>query len=176
MFSSYAWFIFVAKVSTGVSAHISGWSVGFKVDDEEVDEIAIDIEQIYPGMQNYEKIITVENKGEVTAEITYEIKKMVVLGHTYEVSGTVTPDDLKDMLENDFPFSLTFSFNGTDDNSIAAHETKDVKLTVEWPFNGDDEVDTEWGENAYEYYKVHGAGSISVHIELDIKVDQQYTN
>lgn len=176
MFSSYAWFVFVTRVSSGLAAHVSAWNVTFKVDDEEVREIAIDVGQIYPGMPNYEKVITIENHGEIDGEVSYEIKRMVILGTTYEVSDTVTSDDLIDMMENDFPFSLVLSVEGEEGNIIPVNTTRDVKISIVWPFDGDDEIDTKWGEDAYDYYKEHGTSSPAIHMDLVLKVDQKKTN
>ena len=33
-FSSYAWMVFVAKVSTGLSAHVTAWDFDFKLGED----------------------------------------------------------------------------------------------------------------------------------------------
>lgn len=173
MMSTYAWFIYVDKVSGGITAHVTAWHVTFKIDDEEVRDLAINVGQIYPGMDDYTETITVINSGEMDGKITYDIKKMIILGEVYEVSSTVTTEDLKNMLENDFPFSIELKVSGEEDNTIPVGENKDVTISLVWPLDGDDDRDTIWGENAYEYYKENGPDATSVRIELQLKVDQK---
>ena len=173
MMSTYAWFIYVDKVSGGIIAHVTAWHVTFKIDDEEVKDLAISVGQIYPGMEDYTEKITVINSGEMDGKITYDIKKMIILGEVYEVSSTVTTEDLKNMLENDFPFSIELKVSGEEDNTIPVGENKDVTISLVWPLDGDDDRDTIWGENAYEFYKENGPDATSVRIELQLKVDQK---
>ena len=176
IFTTYAWFVFVSEVSSGLTAHVSSWSVSFKIDDEEVHDVAIDVGQIYPGMPNYEKTITIENKGELPGEISYEMTKVILLGTTYEVSSTLTSDDLISKMQNDYPFKVNVTISGG--NIIPPNGTKDVTITVTWPFESgndtEDEIDTQWGESAYDYYKTHGTGSPALHIDMTLKVDQKY--
>ena len=176
LFSSYAWFIFISEVSVGLEAHVVAWHVTFEVDEQETTEIDIDIGQIYPGMDDYTKEIVITNDGEVAGTLTYQIQRMVVLGTTYELSDDpldeVTPDDLEDILENDFPFSISVTINGQNNNIIPINLERTVTITVEWPIDGNDEIDTQWGEDAYDYYQTNGADSVSVHIELLLRVEQ----
>ena len=175
-FSSYAWFIYIATVSVGLDAHVIAWDVKFEVDDTEFQSITLDIGQIYPGMDDYTKGIVINNNGEVDGEISYQIQRMVILGETYEVTNDVTHEDLLDMLENDFPFSLVFEIEDQNDNIIPMGESRNVTISIVWPFeSGDDDLDTEWGEDAYDYYQANGANSVSVHIELLLRVDQHNT-
>ena len=173
MMSSYAWFIYVDKVSGGLSAHVTAWHVTFKVDDEEVRDLTLNVGQIYPGMDDFTQTITVINNGEIDGRITYDIKRMVVLGQVYEATNGVTYDDLKNMIAEDFPFSLDVSVEGVEDNTILVDEERNVTITVSWALDEDDELDTQWGEDAYEYYSENGSGSIPVVIEMQLKVEQK---
>ena len=171
-FTSYAWFVYISKVSAGLSAHVEAWQVTFAVDDEEIHNLTIDVGRIYPGMDDFTQEIRIVNNGEIDGEISFEVTKMIVLGTTYEASGSVTTADLTSMLQNDFPFSIDIQVSGENNNVIPAGATRSVNVSLVWPFEGDDDVDTKWGEDAYEYYKTHGADSISVHIDLNLKVNQ----
>ena len=57
MFNSYAWFIYATKVEVGFTAHVTSWNVEFDVGqgEESSTNIVIDLERIYPGMEDYEK-------------------------------------------------------------------------------------------------------------------------
>lgn len=172
-FSSYAWMIFVTKVSTGISAHVTSWNFDFVLGDAETTtEIVFDVEQIYPGMQDYVKEIRVRNNGEMAGKLSYEVKKIVILGTPYVVSETLTSEQLLQKMETEFPFHLQLAVDGETDNVIPAKGTKNVKFSLVWPYDsGNDELDTEWGENAYDYYK-NNPGGYCVHIELILKVTQ----
>ena len=172
-FSSYAWMVFVTKVSTGLSAHVTAWDFDFKLGEDTVTtEIIFEVDQIYPGMDDFVQQVSVTNNGELNGEITYEIKKIEILGTTYETSTTVTSDDLLDMMETDFPFKLSVEVEGEDGNIIPIDETKNVSIKLVWPFeSGNDELDTKWGQDAYEYYE-RSSENTCIHIELLLKVRQ----
>lgn len=172
-FGSYSWMVFVTKVSTGLSAHVTAWDFDFVSGDDEVStEIIFNVDQIYPGMDDFLQVVTIKNNGELAGELTFEIKKMVILGQTYEQSETITAQDLMDMMKNDFPFEITVSVDGQDNNIIGVGGATNVNIKLIWPFeSGNDELDTKWGEDAYEFYKNNPDGT-SVHIELVLKIMQ----
>lgn len=172
-FGSYSWMVFVTKVSTGLTAHVTAWNFDFISEDESVStEIVFDVDQIYPGMDDFSQVVTVKNNGELEGELTFEIKKMVVLGQIYEQSETITAEDLMNMMKNDFPFEITVEVDGQDNNIISVGGETKVNIKLIWPFDsGNDELDTKWGEDAYEFYKNNPDGT-SVHIELLLKVLQ----
>lgn len=172
-FGSYSWMVYVTKVSTGLSAHVTAWDFDFISGDEEVStEIVFDVEQIYPGMDDFTQTITINNNGEVQGELTFEIKKMEILEQVYEQSETVTASDLMNMMKNDFPFEITVEVEGQDNNIIPVGGTKNIAVKLVWPFeSGNDELDTKWGQDAYEFYKANPDGT-SVHIELLLKIRQ----
>ena len=172
-FGSYSWMVFVTKVSTGLTAHVTAWNFDFISEDESVStETVFDVDQIYPGMDDFSQVVTVKNNGELEGELTFEIKKMVVLGQIYEQSETITAEDLMNMVKNDFPFEITVEVDGQDNNIISVGGETKVNIKLIWPFDsGNDELDTKWGEDAYEFYKNNPDGT-SVHIELLLKVLQ----
>ena len=74
IFNTYAWFIYATKVSSSLSVHVSSWNVEFSVgEDETVTNILIAVERVYPGMETFEKNVSVRNKGEIKAELDYDI-------------------------------------------------------------------------------------------------------
>lgn len=171
-FGSYSWMVYVTKVSTGLSAHVIAWDFDFVTNDEESTEIVFNVEQIYPGMPDFSQTVTVKNNGELKGELSFEIKKMEILGQVYQISDSVTANDLMNMMKNDFPFEITVEVVGQSDNIIDVGGAKDVSVKLKWPLDsGNDELDTEWGEAAYDFYKANPTGT-SVHIELLLKIRQ----
>lgn len=173
-FSSYSWMIFASRVSTGITAHVTAWKFDFSHGDNAIsEEIIFDVEQIYPGMNDYTVSVKVTNNGELDGELSYEIKKIVVLGTTYEVSDTVSSEDLENMMLTNFPFKLDVVVDGNSNNVIPVGESKNVNVVLTWPFDsGNDELDTKWGEDAYEFYK-NNSSSSCLHIEMYLKVEQK---
>ena len=171
-FNSYAWFIYANNVSGRISAHVASWDVEFRAGEEKITtNILFDVERVYPGMDTYSKTVIVHNKGDMEAVLEYDIKSIYLLGATYTPDGTTTSDDLKNMLQNNFPFSVNVDI----DNSSLDSEDGQCQFTIsfEWPYeSGDDRVDTYWGERAYEFYSTN-PNKESIEIELEISAIQQ---
>lgn len=169
-FNSYAWFIYATKVSTGMSAHISSWNVHFQAGEEEIKtEIMLDFDIIYPGMEIQSKTVTAYNTGETLANLSYEIKTIRILDTTYTTSETLTQEAILSTIDTTCPFDLTFEIDNSNLNSTDGRAN--FIATISWPMEGNDVLDTEWGELAYEYNK-NNPTSPSIHIELVIKAIQ----
>lgn len=166
-FNSYAWFIYSTKVSTGMNAHVTSWNITFQVGDEMVESnLSIDLDRIYPGMETYEKEIIVQNKGEAKASLSYEIEKVTILGNQYQVGESFTAEELEAMIEEQYPFKINITTNEENLEKDGGYGSFHVK--VEWPFeSSNDELDTYWGERAYEYYSLHpNMKSLEITIKL----------
>lgn len=171
IFNVYAWFVYATKVSSGLSVHISSWNVQFSVgEDETVTNIKIEVERIYPGMEKFEKNIKVKNKGEIKAELDYEIISLKVMDEFYEIGQDMTSDDLENKMKTEYPFKINVS---ADDTELAAGTgAGQFNVTIDWQFeSGDDEADTYWGTKAYEYYSVNPEEK-SVEIEIKLSAKQ----
>lgn len=111
-FNSYAWFIYSNKVSAGMSVHVTSWNVAFDVGEETaVTNMQINVDRVYPGMEDFSRIITANNSGEAIAIISYKINSVRILDNTYQVDQNTTSEDLIDMLANDFPFTITVTIS-----------------------------------------------------------------
>lgn len=170
IFNTYAWFIYATRVATDISVHIASWNVEFATgEDETTTNIVVQIEKAYPGMENYTKEIQVKNKGEMKAELSYNVKELRVLNETYIVGENITADELKQKIETEYPFKININKNDSD----LSQGTGDGSFTisVEWPYeSGDDEKDTLWGNKVYEYYQANpNKKSIEIKLELAAK-------
>ena len=162
--STFAWFIYATKVDSGITAHVKAWNVLFEVGDDEIEE--------NPGMMTYTDSVSVKNKGETHAELSYEIVSYTIFGVKYEVgnSGILTSDDLKQSLLNDYPFKTAITLSS---NIISPNSTESFSLVVSWPYDsGDDEKDTLWGTKAYDYHELH-PDLPSISIELKVVATQK---
>ena len=171
VFNTYAWFIYATRVSSEISVHISSWNVEFSVgEDETITNLIITVERIFPGMETTEKNVTVRNKGEIKAELDYKIMSLKVLDESYTVGENITQEELVNKITNEYPFKIIVS----KDDTLLREGTGEGAfcVTVEWPFeSGNDELDTLWGNKAYEYYSTNPDAK-SIEIEIDLIAQQ----
>lgn len=170
IFNAYAWFVYATKVSSSLSVHVSSWNVEFSLgENETVTNILIEVERVYPGMETFEKKVTVNNKGEIKAELDYEIIALKVMDENYRIGENITMEELENKIKTDYPFKI----NVVKDDTLLKEGTGEglFTVTVEWPFeSGNDELDTLWGNKAYEYYSLNpGEKSIEIEIKLSAK-------
>lgn len=149
--NSFAWFVYNSKVSNSISASVKAWHVAFENEDNELIEyVEFKIDDIYPGMTNYENYISITNDGELSAEIKYDVEELTILGETF-ANPTYTSEQLLNMAKNDYPFKIEFS---TTNESILPGGKETFNVKVSWPFESqDDNLDTLWGKRSYEYKK-----------------------
>jgi len=150
MFNSYAWFVYQTRVKGTFIARISSWDLEFSVGEQEITgEMVFDVDRIYPGMETYTKEIVANNKGETAAKLTYLIKSLTILGEEIEID-----EDIEEKLQTDYPFVIAIIVSN---GSMAPGSgVGQFIISLEWPYeSGDDELDTEWGERAYEFYSLN---------------------
>ena len=172
MFNTYAWFIYATKVSMNLSVHVSSWNVEFvSAEGESIKDMVIEVERIYPGMENFEKNIEVRNKGETKATLSYQIESIRVMEDTYQVTESFTSEDLERLIKETYPFKITIEKDDTEFAQGTGHGSFSIK--VRWPFeSGDDEKDTYWGNKAYEYYSLH-PGEKCIELKAKLIATQQ---
>lgn len=184
IFNTYAWFIYATEVSTGLSVHVRSWKILFKNDDKPiVDYINIDIDNIYPGMEDYINELEAYNLSESNAVVSYEILTARILDKEYRsVEGYIhdkleVPEDamtsaeISQLLRTEFPFKLEIDI----ENEELDAEIGSTKYTIRlyWPYeSGDDDLDTYWGNKAYEYNSTN-PNSSSLNFRIRVRAIQQ---
>lgn len=173
VFNAYAWFVYTTRVSLDLSAHVSSWDVQFVAKDGGVSsDMIIKVEKVYPGMEDFEKIIEVQNRGEVNVELSYEIESVRIMDETIEKNDEtgVTSESIEEKLKNDYPFKINIVKD--DSNLITGSGNGSFKITVVWPYeSGDDEADTNWGRKSYEYYE-NNPDKECIELKLVLKATQ----
>ncbi len=179
--NTFAWFIFVTRVDNNVNVHVKSWDVTFQSGDHEITNLVdVNIDNLYPGMEDFNYQITASNKSEVSATLKYTILHANILGDEYTtVEGrthnneTVQEDDLtsqelEDMFRNDFPFKLRIGLSNATINETNGVEHFTIDVT--WPYEGaSDTEDTKWGIDAATYKKQHPTlSSITLKIKVEI--------
>ena len=173
VFNAYAWFVYTTRVSLDLSAHVSSWDVQFVAKDGGVSsDMIIKVEKVYPGMEDFERIIDVQNRGEVNVELSYEIESARIMDETIEKNDEtgVTSESIEEKLKNDYPFKINIVKDDSD--LITGSGNGSFKITVVWPYeSGDDEADTNWGRKAYEYYE-NNPDKECIELKLVLKATQ----
>ena len=171
-FNTYAWFIYATKVSMGLEIKVSAWNVEFVAgEDEATGNIRIELDSVQPGMEDFEKIIEVHNKGETPATLDYEIKSLKVLEEYYEVSEEtgITEDFIKQKIA-EYPFKIEITKDS--DEIEAGTGNANFTVSVRWPYeSGNDELDTKWGNAAYEYH-LQNPDEKSIVLNIDLIATQ----
>ena len=122
-------------------------------------------------MDEASQMLYVNNSGTEPANLNYVIESVRIFDQEYEVDEDTTPQMLEEMLKDDFPFKFDFLVSSDTIESISGSET--FKITLNWDYeSGDDEADTEWGEDAYEYY-AENPSDPAIAVRLKISAIQQ---
>ena len=173
--NTYAWFLYVSTVSTGLTMHVRNWLFEFS---ESEDHIVIQIDRVFPGMTTFTKEITGSNMGEMTADLKVSMDyarvmdDVYVIGGTYtkpdSTTGTYTSEDIISALQNNYPFKVNIYIDDVlydgSEMILSSGDSKVVKYEVVWPYESTtdpdqlasyDAIDTQYGNLAYTYYNAH---------------------
>lgn len=180
--NSYAWFIFVNNVSNRIDVHVRAWKVDFVDGDEVVDYVNVEIDNAYPGMTTYTKSVTAQNYSDLPATASYKILEANIMGVDYisqegkvDAGQTVNGDEmtaaqLETMLTTNYPFTFSFALSNT--NLVALTGSTTYTVSLAWPYeSGDDEADTTWGVNAYNF-KASNPTLPSIKLKIKIYITQ----
>lgn len=136
----FAWFAYISQADFNFESSVVAWDVDFFEDSSEVEDVVVAISDMYPGMEAFNKTITVNNTGEMNGRFSYEIKSATLFG--VELVTESTPSsDVVTSLRNSYPFAVTMT---SDKTLIKPNEWLSFSLDVNW----------EYELAATTYYKV----------------------
>lgn len=181
--NSTAWFIYVNTVENTMNVHVKAWDVTFEAGDSEIiDTIDVQVDDLYPGMENFTYDLEAHNRSEVTATVTYEILEANILGDVYytiegraerheePLATDMSSSEFETMLATDYPFTISFYLTNALMNSGNGSSTYSVNVV--WPYEqGNDELDTEWGIRAAQFKSTHPSEP-SIILKIKIKITQ----
>lgn len=181
--NTFAWFIYATRVDNDVSVHVRAWNVVFESGDHEISNLVnLNVDNIYPGMEDYLYEITAYNKSEVSATLSYQILEANIFGDQYiTVAGRLerqepanaddmTSAQLEAMLANNYPFSIYLGISNAYIDETDGRET--YSLSVEWPYEqGDDAADTYWGTRA-AYFKESNPNTPCITLKVKLFITQ----
>ena len=168
--NAYAWFIYVTRVDSSITAKIRSWNVMFQVHDNDIaNEVTFNVGEIYPGMPNYNDYASIVNTGESYGEAYFNIKSVRIFNEVY-ANGEYTNEELLDLLANNYPFEITVDLTNP---IVAPGHTEKFNIDIVWPYeSGNDELDTYWGNVAYNYLQTNPESSC-ISIEAEVRVNQE---
>ena len=142
----YAWFIFVQQFGGNVDATVVSWDViAFDQNQQQIDELALTIDDLFPGMGDYNKNIVIRNRGTLSASFTYYLSSFVLFGDTYTFTESTSAGGLND-LQNGFPFKVTFASNKS---TIASGDEATFTVSARWAYEAQADY---FKVNSYMHY------------------------
>lgn len=151
-FNTFAWFVYSSTISTHITATIKAWNIIFETEDQVTQTLVFNVGELYPGMSTYSNSIRITNTGDVEASVTYDIDSIQILTDNYS-SDDYTQAELHQILL-DYPFKTELYLSKTELNPNS--DFAQFQFTVSWDYeSGDDETDTLWGHNAYNFKELY---------------------
>lgn len=135
--NAFAWFTYISKADFNFNATVVAWDVNFYSDSAEVNDVVIDVGDIYPGFGDttndsnnipYKKIIGITNNGEVSAKFDYNIKSFTIMGQD-AIIGDYSRDEIVELMGSRYPF--TIELNASSDR-IDPGEKLDFEFSLYW--------------------------------------------
>ena len=168
--NGYAWFIYITRVDTSITAQIRSWNVMFQVHDNNIaSEVTFTVGEMYPGMTDVTESASIVNTGATAGDAYFVIKRVQIFDAVY-TSDNYTTAQLVNMLANNYPFSIDIYLTS---NHVLPGHTEMFVFDITWPYeSGHDEDDTYWGNYAYTFTNTHGLANC-ITIQAEIRVDQE---
>ena len=179
IFNTYAWFMYATTVTTNLSANVEAWRVEFEVNNQAIERVfTININNAYPGMADQIKTVTIRNRGDKVADIDYAIKSVRIFDDKFKAADQLDTNEIIEQgttsstsaaliskMQNDYPFRLGFTLNNS---SLAVGASTSMEINFEWDYDsGDDETDTDYGTEAYDFAQENpNTSSIEITIKL----------
>ena len=167
--NAYAWFVYVTRVDSTITAKVRSWNVMFQVHDNHIaSEVTFTVGDIYPGMPDYNDYASIVNTGATGGEAYFTIKSVQIFDNTY-TNTNYSQGELIDILTAGYPFVIDISLTN---NVVAPGHTEYFNIDITWPYeSGDDALDTYWGNYAYTFLNNHPTSSC-ISVTAEVRVDQ----
>lgn len=171
MANAFAWFIYSNKVSGTITTGVKSWKINFKEDGADLtNNIEFKVDWAYPGMETYEKKVSITNVGQLKASLKYEITYAKIFDEEYS-NENYSSDEIIKILDTKYPFKIKFTI---DNQSIETGQTANFGFKLSWPYeSGNDELDTTYGKKAAAYKE---SGNSKSEIEIRALVTAAQTN
>ncbi len=168
-----AWFAYsgLSKIETEVA--VKSWYIEFTKGTEVVSKnITISVDNVKPGMEPKIEEIIINNKGDSDASVKYKISSVKILNEKELIdSETTSSDFIEDQIAHEYPFHINMGLNK---NYVLSKGTENkFKISVSWPLDsGNDELDSLWGNKAYQYQVETNNSAPLIKLEISLIAEQ----
>ena len=183
IFSTFAWFAYSGLSSVSTKMDVKAWYIKLtKNGKPQSNEVLINLREIYPGMETISEVINIQNLGDSNAVINYQFENVRILENEYKSPSVdeqqTFSDNIEDELSQTYPFSINVSLER---KYLPSKSDGDIVVSISWPLeSGEDEIDSGWGTNAYNFYneelkkaKADENYSIRPAIQIALKVNAE---
>lgn len=169
--STYAWWRVPQAEIWNMRATVETWDVEYNIDDTTIldEEVTISVDDFQPGMDDFQKTVSIRNLGTKGSKITYELTSVKLFGQEV-LTDLQTNNEIRlagntvNLFVNSgaekYPFNICYSYDKSNiDGQYIDDETTPgavAKLTfyVSWEYDkGTDLLDTSIGQRAYDFYE-----------------------
>ena len=176
--NTYAWFIFFDKFDGNIKADVIGWDVSFYDEDTLMDAFALEVGSLYPGMDDFIKVVRVSNSSDVAATFSYELVSFSLFGESYEVNEIDTSDKLLGDLESSFPFKIVFVKSKSE--LYTGGDTATFTITVSWDYESINpyyQLDNYFEYDAsFIYYTYNGSSYVVDNSVTNLNIDSKISS
>ena len=148
IFTTFAWFAYsgISRVSTEID--VKAWYIELSKDGERVsNDIVITLNDVYPGMDPVHELVSIQNKGDSEAKLSYEIVSVRLMNNELTIDDN---DTIVDSIAHDYPFHVNMELSKQYIKTNNDASTFEVSVT--WPLDSlNDDLDSLWGTNSYNF-------------------------
>lgn len=185
-----AWFVYSGLSTVHTEVNVKAWYIEMKKDGQEVfNDITITMDDIYPGMEPKEEEVKIKNLGDSDAQVNYNIISARILDKdTYTIGDELTSEFVEDQLAHKYPFHINIDLSK---RYVSAQTDETIfKVSISWPLDsGQDELDSQWGNDAYQFkiseqakksadknYQILAAIKLDISLKAEQYMQSDYTN
>ena len=104
----FAWFTYVSKAGLQLEGNISSWDVEFNANGKPTTKVDFYVSDMKPGMLDYSQKVIIHNLGEVSADVSYDIASLSIIGRDVDVSNK---DEIIRRLISFYQFSVNLNID-----------------------------------------------------------------
>lgn len=104
----FAWFTYVSKAGLQLEGNISSWDVEFNANGKPTTKVDFYVSDMKPGMLDYSQKVIIHNLGEVSADVSYDIASLSIMGRDVDASNK---DEIIRRLNSFYPFSVNLNID-----------------------------------------------------------------
>lgn len=104
----FAWFTYVSKAGLQLEGNISSWDVEFNANGKPTTKVDFYVSDMKPGMLDYSQKVIIHNLGEVSADVSYDIASLSIMGRDVDTSNK---DEIIRRLNSFYPFSVNLNID-----------------------------------------------------------------